>query len=198
MNIQLGIKWEVVPVPIETVLNNSPLVVGILTYAYALLQSDSSATNYQTLINKVVAWSNQTPEAIESVLRQGFGISNKRLFQQIPNVPAPVVTAKGKADKPKQSFVPITNAWVLSLQSQYPGIGVLTEYAHAKTWYAGKGIPFSQQSFLKWLDRVNENSTSTTQVAQSVCSTCEGTQTIMGIAGGIPVEQDCPDCINQR
>lgn len=195
MSIQLTLGWSVAPVPTDLIFNNPPLVVGILAYAYALLQTDATARDLQSLTVKITEWSGQPEAAVENVLRQGLGLTAKRLYQEIPATPLPNVTARKVTKKTPTPFAPITSAWLVSLNSIYSGVDVPAEHASAAAWYAGKGIPFSQSALLKWLDRSKERASNTSpQPVAAYCEVCNNTQMIMGIVGGIPTEQDCPAC----
>lgn len=197
MALQLSINWDSIPIPSQILLENSPLITGILARAYALLFTNKDCRDFDTLVQKVAAWSQQSPQDIERVLRAGLGISARsRMFEslevQSPNVRSrtrSTSTAALKQDNKYKGY--ITQDWLSSLPEQYPLINTREQYTRALAWYTDKNKRLTQSGFLAWLDRCKPDEK---LKALNVCQTCGGTQTILGDEDGIPTTQDCPDC----
>lgn len=195
MALQLSINWDSIPIPSQILLENNPLVTGILAHAYALLFTDKDCRDLDTLTQRVAAWSQQSTQDVEKVLRTGFGISARsRMFEAV-SVSSPGVRSRTRpSSAPKQDTQykgHITQEWLASLVGMYPLVDTRKQYAQAVAWYNDKGRSLSQKGFLAWLERCAPDKE---LKAMSVCQTCGGTRTILGDDGGIPVTQDCPDC----
>lgn len=197
MALQLSINWNSVPIPSQILLENNPLITGILAHAYALLFTDRDCRDLAVLTQRVAAWSQQPTQDVEKVLRAGLGISARsRMFESLevssPNVRSrtrPTSAATPKQDSQYKGY--ITQDWLSSLPEQYPLINTREQYTRALAWYTDKNKKLTQSGFLAWLDRCKPDEK---LKALNVCQTCDGTQTILGDEDGIPTTQDCPDC----